>query len=146
MTKSVNIPALQTVNNPDGQILNATGTATVTIFTVGGDDGIVSAIGAASTDTVDRAIQVFFNKGGAGTDRLIATINIPANSGNAAAIPAVDILHAVNSGTPLLPFLAYDAFGNKVWKCIAGSLIKVAAVVTITSGKTISFFGDGGNF
>jgi hypothetical protein len=147
MTAKVNtIPATQNVNNPDGAILNATGTATVTVFTAGGADAILSGLGASSTDTVDRTVNLYINVGGAGTDRLFATILIPLNSGNSATIPAVDLLHAVSGGLPLVPWTAYDAYGSKVWKLKAGTTIKAAAVVTVTSGKTIAFFGDGADF
>jgi hypothetical protein len=118
----------------------------VVIFTAGGADAILSGLGASSTDTVNRDINILVNVGGAGTDRLVATISIPANSGNTNALPAIDILHAVASGIPLLPWTAYDAYGSKVWKLKAGTTIKAAAVVTVTSGKTIAFFGDGADF
>jgi hypothetical protein len=132
---------------PDGQILNATGTAKVTIFTAGANDSILRGLGASSTDTADEDVLFYVNVGGGGTDRLIARIKIPLSSGNSNTVPAFDVFRALNASSAyMIPFLAYDAYGNKVWNLKAGTTIKVAAASTITSGKEIDFFGDGADF
>ncbi len=146
MAKTNTIPATQNVNNPDGAILPADTTAKKTIFTAGANDSILTALGSSSTDTADRTVNLYINVGGAGTDRLIATILIPLNSGNTTALPAVDILHAISSGIPLLPFTAFDAFGNKTWKLKAATTLKVACTTTVTAAKELDFFGEGADF
>jgi hypothetical protein len=146
MAKINTIPNVQNANMPDGQILNATGTAKVTIFTAGPNDSILRALGASSTDTADEDVIFYVNVGGAGTDRQIAKLKIPLSSGNSNTVPAFDVLRALSGTSYMLPFIAYDSYGNKVWNLKAGTTIKAAAASTITSGKEIDFFGDGADF
>ena len=146
MAKTTTIPNVQNANMPDGSILPADTTSKKTIFTAGANDSILRSLGASSTDTSDRLINLYVNVGGAGTDRLVATITIPLNSGNSATIPAVDILRALTGSSYLIPQLAYDAYGNKVWNLKAGTTVKVACTTTVTTAKEIDFFGDGADF
>jgi hypothetical protein len=146
MAKTNTIPNVQNVNDPDGTIVNGTGTGTVDLFTAGANDSIVRAMSAASTDTVDRSLQLSVNIGGSGTDRLVTTILIPANSGNSATIPPVDLFHAVSSSVALMPFLTFDAYGNRVWALPALTKIKGNVTVAVTAAKKIDITGDGANF
>jgi hypothetical protein len=146
MAKTTTIPNVQNANMPDGSILPADTTSKKTIFTAGANDSILRALAASSTDTSDRTINLYVNVGGAGTDRLVATILIPLNSGNSATISAVDLFHALTSSAALMPFLPLDAYGNKVWMLKAGTTIKVACTTTVTTAKELDFFGDGADF
>lgn len=146
MAKTTTIPNVQNANMPDGRVQNADGTSKVTIFTAGANDSLLRALSASSTDTSDRAFNIYVNKGGAGTDRLVGTVNIPANSGNSITLPAIDILRTLVSSAFLFPFLAYDAYGNRVWNLVGGTLIKVACTTTVTAAKEVAFTGDGADF
>lgn len=142
MAKSTNVYSIQSVNNLSGQLTNSTGANTlVTVWTAGANDGVLKAFGATSTDTSSPTLQVFVNIGGSGTDLLVGSIPITANSGNNGQTAAVDILRSI-----LIPWLSYDAYGNKVFHAQAGTTIKVSTTTAVTSGKTIQLFGDGGNY
>lgn len=149
MAKTNTIPNLQNINNPDGQIANGTGTSKVTVFTAGANDSELRSLGCSSTDTSDRDIYVYINVGGAGTDRLVATIQVPLSSGNSNSVPAVDILNAIASATGkyMIPNLCVDGYGNRIWFLKASTTIKVALTTgSVTAGKTIDFYGGGADF
>lgn len=138
MANTFTCPYPQTINNPDGVILPADTTSKKTIFTAGSNGSILRALFASSTDTSDRAIILYINVGGAGTDRQVCTVSIPLNSGNTTAIYPVDILHSA----ALASYLAYDANGNRVWYLKPGTTLKVACTSTVTTAKEIDFVGD----
>ena len=141
MSKTSAIPTVQTVNNVDGSILPAGTTTKQLVWTAGANDGVVKSFCLTSTDTADHVVQIFFNKGGSGTDRLIGTVKVPLGSGTDGVIPAVDVLR---SG--FIAQLSFDAFGNKVLYATAGSKIYIASTVTVTAAKSIDAFGEGGDF
>jgi hypothetical protein len=141
MAKTTTAPFLQNTNNADGTILPADTTTKKTIFTAGANDSVVKSLMLASTDTAAMNVQLFVNVGGAGTDRLLATIPVPANSGNLGTVPSVDVLRS-----SLFPALSFDAFGNKIINLKAGSLLKAAVLVTVTAAKQIDIFGEAGDF
>jgi hypothetical protein len=141
MAKTNTIPSVQSVNNVDGSIANATGTGKITVWTAGANDAVLKSFGCSNTDTASHIVQVFVNIGGAGTDRLIGSLTVAASAGNDGATAAVDILR---SG--MVPWLSIDAYGNQVFNAKAGTTIKVSTTVAAASGKTIDFFGEGGDF
>ncbi|WP_423454239.1 hypothetical protein [Ottowia sp. VDI28] len=141
MAKTTTSPFLQAVKNLDGTLTNANGTAKVTVFTAGANDSVLKSFNLASTDSAANNVQVFINVGGAGTDRLISTVPVPANSGNNGTVASVDVLRSA-----LLPFASYDAYGNRVLNLAAGTTIKIAPLTTPASGKVIDAFGEGGDF
>lgn len=141
MAKSTNINAVQNVNNPDGVINNGTGTAKVTIWTAGANDSVLKALGCTSTDTNPATVLLYFNRGGAGTDRLIGAFALAPSSGSDGTTPAFDILRST-----LITWFDFDAYGNHVLNAIAGSTLKAAVLSAVTMGAEIDFFGDGGDF
>lgn len=146
MAKTNTIPQVQNANMPDGAILPADTTTKKTIFTAGANDSILRALGASSTDTSNRDVVLYVNVGGAGTDRQIATLQIPLNAGNTNALQSLDIMRLLSTAGQMIPFFAYDAYGNRSWLLKAGTTIKVACTTTVTAGKEIDFFGDGADF
>jgi hypothetical protein len=131
---------VQTAQSMAAQILPADTTTKKTLYTAGTQGGVVESLGATNTDTAAATVlQLYVNDGS--IDHLIGTVNVPISSGNIITVPTVDILR--NSQIPQLEF---DAFGNKVIKLKAGYILKVAATVTVNSGKAVDVVGHGGDF
>lgn len=126
----------QAVNLGIGQILPADTTTLKTIWTAGANGSLMQALGFSSTDTSDRTINLYVTR--SGTDYLICTLNIPANSGNSTTIPAVEGLRST-----LLPWVMYDMAGNKQLRLKSGDVLKFASTATITTAKAITAFADG---
>ena len=127
----------QTLRNASAQILPADTTSKKSL-SIGAPNGTrLEGITAASTDTVDRDIVLWMNNGS--IDQLLATITIPANSGNSNAIPAVDLMNH-----PMLPGLSFDAYGNKILLVSSGWSLKVSAATTLTAGKQIDVVATSG--
>jgi hypothetical protein len=138
MAKTTDVYSIKTVNNVDGRIQNSDTTSKITVWTAGSDDGVLKSLGLSSTDTAAAIINVYVNVGGAGTDRLMGAVPVPALSGFNGTTSPVDVL-------AFLGLTSLDAYGNRVYLAQAGTTIKIAAQVTLTSGKEVDAFGEGGN-
>ena len=134
MAKSTAFNVTQNIRFATGQILPADTTTKKTIYTAGVDDAVLKTLHCTSTDTAAMNVQLWVNDGAA--DRLVGTINVPANSGNNGTAPSVDML----SGTAI-PGLGFDQNGKRILMLKAGALVKVAVLVTVTAAKQIDFFG-----
>lgn len=126
------------VKNHVAQILNADASNLVTLVTAGASGSQITALGAASTDTSDRDVAFYVTKGG--TDYLLGTVKIPANSGNTNALAAVDVLSSA-----MLAWVRQDADGAKYLHLENGSVLKAKALTTVTAAKAIQFFAHGGD-
>lgn len=136
-------PALpQTPKSSKVQVVNGSGTSPVTVYTGGsaGPGTKVTAVIAASTDTASRDVQIGTTR--SGTFYLLGTITVPANAGNVAGTPAVNLLDPnVVVGLPV------DNDGQVyVFLTDATDLLQVQALVTVTSGKAISVTAIGADF
>jgi hypothetical protein len=120
-----------------GQVLNATGTASVTIVTAGANGNKVVNLVATSTDTAAQTITVSLVR--SATTFPLATTAIPANSGNANGIAPVDLL-------AVIPNLARDQDGQPYLFMESGDTLVVNAGAAITSGKAISIHSDHAEF
>ena len=129
----------QTVKSNVAQILPADTTTKKTLVTGGTNGSKVESITVASTDTTTRDLQFWMTI--SAVDYLLATVNIPVNSGNTNAIPAVDILRSAQ-----WPGLSYDAMGNKILYVANGAVLKVACTTTVTAAKEIDVLASGGDF
>ena len=141
MAKTTTCPHVQNINNVDGAILPADTTTKKTVWTAGANDGVLKSFGLTSTDTSNRTIQVWVNIGGAGTDRLLGSLVVTALAGSDGATAAIDVLRSL-----FIPYLSYDAAGNKVFNAKAGTTIKIASTVTVTAAKEIDAIGEGGDY
>lgn len=141
MAKTTTCPHVQNINNVDGAILPADTTTKKTVWTAGANDGVLKSFGLTSTDTSNRNVQIWVNVGGSGTARLMGTVVVIAGSGNDGVTAVTDVMHSA-----LLPFLSYDAAGNRVYNAQAGTTIQIASTTTVTTAKEIDAVGDGGNF
>lgn len=142
MAKNTKAFFVKDTNSLAGEITDATGANTkVTVFTAGAEGSVLKSFGLVSTDATARLVQVFVNVGGVGTDLLVATIPVPANSGSNGVSAAVDVLrHA------LFPTPGYDAYGNKSLNLEAATTVKIAATAALTAAAKITAFGEGGDF
>lgn len=121
------------------QILPADTTTLKTIVTAGVNGSKVENILVQSTDTSAKDIQIVVSKGG--TDFPLATISIPANSGNTNILMPISLFqHAMLIG------LNTDAYGNKYLYLGSGSVLKAKALTTVTATKAISIFPQGGDY
>ena len=119
------------------QILNATGTAQVTLITAGSNGNKIVNIVAASTDTANQTVSVSLVR--SSTTYLLATTLVPASSGNANGTSPVDLLATI-------PNLARDQDGQPYLFVESGDTLVVNTTGTVTSGKTISVHSDHGQF
>jgi hypothetical protein len=113
------------------QILNATGTANVTAYTAGTSGSKVVAIMASSTDTSGRDIAIKITNGG--TDYVLGTKTVAANSGFVAGTPAVNLLDPT-----VIVGLPTDSDGNKFLYLISGDTLTANSLTTVTAAKAIN--------
>lgn len=130
----------QTITNGLGQIVNADGQTLKTVYTTNNSNGTkLELCIATSTDTSSRDLQ-FSILNGANT-YILGTITCPANSGNTAGTAVLNVL-----GNAVLTGLPKDSNGNPYIYLAQGSVLKVEALTTVTSGKTISIITHAGDF
>lgn len=127
----------QTIRNYAAQILPADGTGKKTLVTGGTNGSRVDAVNVASTETTARDLQIWLSNGTA--DFLLATISVPANSGNNNAAPSVDVLRHY-----VLPGLAVDASGNRILYVESGWSLKASATSALTAGKELVLVASAG--
>src|SRR5574340_560924 len=120
----------QTVKNYVAQILNADASNLKTLCTGATNGSKIESITVASTDTAARDLQLVMTI--SAVDYILATVSIPANSGNTNALAAVDILRSA-----LWPGLSYDSNGNKILYVASGAVLKVKSLATVTAAKEI---------
>lgn len=118
------------------QIVPATGTAVTDLIQAGADGMIVSTLVLTSQETATaRNIRFSVQRGGAGSNFVIGSINVPINSGNNGTATSVSPLLVTN--TIFAPPFEFDANGNKV--IVLGPLdkLRVEALVAVTTGVTV---------
>lgn len=122
-----------TFANADAQTLK-------TIFTAGINGSRVDAISVSSTDTSVRDFAIYMNV--SGSDVLLATVSVPANSGFTNGVQAKSVLVDAN----LSAVTTFDAYGNRTFALPPNAILKAAPLVAVTSAKVINFTVLGGNF
>lgn len=136
----------QTVKNWAVQILPADTTTLKTLVTGGTDGSKVEMLNITSTDTGARDVALWVTI--SSVDYLIATLPIPANSGNTNALLAQGLLASLVATSPYLPFFQFplDNNGNRYLYVASGSVLKVSTLTTVTAAKAVNFFAQGGDF
>jgi hypothetical protein len=129
----------QTVKNFPAQIQNSDASNKISLVTGAANGSKVEALMVSSTDTSARDLALYMTI--SSVDYLLTTIAIPANSGNTNALNSIDILRNAQ-----IPGLAYDSNGNKYLYVANGSVLKINALTTVTSGKLIHALAFGGDF
>lgn len=126
----------QAINLGIGQITNALGTGSATIFTAGANGSLIQSIGLSSTDTSNQTINFFITR--SATNYLICTIQAPLSAGNATGTASVDVMRHAN-----WPWLQRDMAGNPQLRLKSGDTLTMASTGTITAGKLITVIADG---
>ncbi len=129
----------QTILSPVVQILPADTTTLKTLYTAGSNGGVVMNIYVGSTDTGSKDLQFYLTIGG--TDYLLSTLAIAANSGFTNSVPMVSVFASTQFANMLV-----DVNGNKALYLTASSVLKVKTLTTVTTAKAISIIGQCGDF
>lgn len=123
-----------------GVFTSADTTVAKAIGTANAADANLIWLSITSTDTVANDLLVYLNDGT--TDYLIGHIDVPALSGSDGTTPAVNGLNSTN-----LPFTLLDDTGlNRYLPMDGGTIIKMAARLTITATKAINVRGEFGSY
>lgn len=135
-----NVPIFpQTIQSEAIQILPATGSTLVTLYTAGANGSKIENIIATNTDsTTAYLITLTFIINGISYP--VTTINVPLSSGLTNSAPAISLLKNANLPT------ASDSNGNPYLYMGAGTLLKVNSSTTVTSGQSLSFVALGGDY
>jgi hypothetical protein len=131
MAKTFTLPITKTLQNKAVTIVPADTTAAKTVYTASADDAICKGLSCVSDDTAAVNLRVLLTIGG--TDYQIATVNIPIASGTNGTANAVDVLNS-----SAMPFLPIDRSGKRYLPLGAGIVLKVAALATVTTAKTVT--------
>lgn len=135
-----NLPIFpQTVQSEAVQILPATTTGLVTLYTAGTNGSTINNIIATNTDSA-AAYLITLTITIAAVNYIIGTINVPANSGNSNTAPAISLINSTN-----IPG-AFDSNGNPILQLGSGAVLKVNSSTTVNTGKVLSFLALGGDF
>ena len=129
----------QTVKNYVAQILPADASNTKTLVTGATNGTKIESINVATTDSSSHDVQVVLTI--SSVTYLLATISIPANSGNTNSAPSVDLLR---SGQ--WPSLSYDACGNRILYVASGAVLGIKSTTTVSTSKEIDVLAIGGDF
>ena len=121
-------------------IVNATGTSAISLVAAGSNGTKIENINMTSTDNASAYTVNLFAYISATTYQ-IGCINLLINSGNVDTIPSINFLTS-----PQLPNLPKDSNGNPYIYLANGTSLYVSVGSTVTSGKTLTFFAQGGNF
>jgi len=132
LPKEANISAQTFINSDSANTLK-------TIFTPVTEGSQLTGIAVTSGDTSARVAQLWITL--SGTDYLLASKSIAAASGTDGSAMTVNLLDGIIS-----PFLKMDKDGNRYINLESGQLLKASFTTQITSGKTITVTGIGGNY
>lgn len=109
------------------------GTTGKTVFTAGVSGSRVHLI-SASTDDATPTLRLLKNDGT--TDCVLATFQLPTNSGRAAGAPAVDLLDPA-----VIPSIPADP--GQFLTLGGGETLSVVMTTALNSGKTVHIVVDG---
>lgn len=129
----------QTIQTPVAQILPATASNLVTLYTAGANGSKIENIIATNTDTA-AAYAITLTVVVSATNYIIGTVNVPLSSGNTTAAPSINLLNNTSIN------LAKDSNGNPYIYLASGAVLKVNSGTTVNTGKVLSFTAMGGDY
>lgn len=130
----------QTVSQGAVQILPADTTSLKTIYTGSTDGSRVDNLLITSTDTSAKDVQLVVTI--SGTDYVLGTISVPANTGFTNAVVSLNMFQHAN----MVNALNVDNNGNRYLFLASGSVLKIKALTTVTAAKAINIVAQVGNF
>jgi hypothetical protein len=131
MAKQIELFLPAALKNAGVTIVPADTTDLKTLYTAAANDAVLKSLAVVSNDTTAVNLRVFLTIGG--TDYQIGTVNIPIASGTNGTANAVDVLNST-----AMPFLPLDRNGKRILPLLAGTVLKVAALATVTAAKTVT--------
>lgn len=138
-----NVPTYpQAVRKSVVQILNATGSGTVNIFTAGSNGSKIKKVICKNTDNAFHGLSFFLNDG---TQWRLGVSR--ANAGGAGSgFPSFDLMKFLFNGALLLPGLPVDADGNFMVLLKAGEIFQINTGQTVGAGNSLTFTAFGVDF
>ena len=131
MSKQTSLYLTKGVQTKPVTIVPADTTTLKTLYTVSADDAVVKGLICVSDDTAAVNLRVLVTI--SGTDYQIGTVNIPIASGTNGTAAAVDVLNSAS-----MPGLPLDRNGKRILPLVGGAVLKVAALATVTTAKTVT--------
>lgn len=129
----------QTIKTNVAQILPADTTTLKTLVTPPANGIRIDNILVSSTDSSAKDLQFVLSV--SGTDYVVGTLSIPANSGFTNSVPLVSVFaHSQFIG------LNTDLNGNKNLHLASGAVLKVKSLTTVTTAKAISIVAQCGEY
>lgn len=126
------------------QFTSTTSTSVPTSILAAQTNGaLIEDILVTNSDTVAHDVNLYITV--SSVNYQIGTISIPSGAGFTDTIPAVNLLAAVTSGSPLLP-LPLDVNGNPYLYLSSAASLEAIPAVALASGKFINFLVMGGAF
>ena len=123
-----------------GQILNATGTANVTILTGGASGSKIVSLVVTSDDTSSRIVKVHITRGG--TSYVLTAVTVPIASGTDGSAASVNLLNSAS-----LPGLPVDNDGQRYLLLTdASDTLTANCTTTVTAAKILNIVATYGNF
>ena len=119
-------------------VYSLTSTSLVSIYTAPANGARIDSLNFTSTDTSNRDLSIYITV--SGTDYLIGTISILANSGTISTVPAKAGLNDANLALPI-----NDPYSNRVIILKGAAELKIQATA-LAGGKTITVTGLAGEF
>jgi len=139
MAKTNEAVFTQNTNNARATIVNADGTTAKSLISAGADDTKITGIALTTDDSAAVNVQIIYNDGT--NDTVLGIVNVPLTSRFAASKPGVNGLNTTD-----LPHLPKDSAGNPFIMLKNGHSLKVAALATVTSAKTLYAVAFGEDF
>jgi hypothetical protein len=131
MAKQTSLYLTQALKTAAATIVPADTTGWKTVYTAGADDAVVKGLLAVSDDTSAVNLRIGLDIGS--TVYQIGTVRLPAAAGSDGAANGIDLLNAVS-----IPGLPLDRDFKRILPLQGGTILKVAALGTVTSGKTVT--------
>lgn len=128
----------QTIQTELVQIVNATASSIVTLYTAGTNGSVINMINASNTDG-SNAYTLTFYITKSSTSYILGTLSLPHTAGTGISSVALNVL----TGLVSLPL---DAFGNPVLYLGAGCTLQVSSGTTVLSTNILSLTAIGGDF
>lgn len=113
------------------RIVNADGTALLTVYTASADDAQVNGLIITSTDSATRIVRVILTK--SGVDYILGAASVAANSGANGTATSIDFFN-----TGITPGFPHNHSGTPNLPMQAGDVLKVAVTTAVTAATDIN--------